>query len=198
MMFRHHKETLMQILIKLKRAHTLHDLVNLKKEFPDSIGGLLVTCTLDEVRILLEEKKQLLETAGQDAATVTINDLENIELMINQHIDDILLEQESYLPVLATSAAVGPLMGLFGTIWGLIHCFVNISQERTADIATVAPGIAEALITTLAGLIVAIPALIAFNYYSNELRKIEIKLGECGESMLLLCKKTLLNKGNKL
>ena len=195
MMYRHHQQALILILIKLKRANTLHDLVSIRKEFSDSVGGMLVACTLDEVRIVLEEKKLLIESAGQDAAVVNVNDIASIELMINHHIDDLLLEQESYLPVLGTAAAVGPLMGLFGTIWGLIHCFVNISQERSADIATVAPGIAEALITTLAGLIVAIPALVAFNYYSNELRKIEAKLGECGEIMLLLCKKTLYHKG---
>lgn len=195
MMYRHHQQALILILIKLKRASTLHDLVTIKKEFSDSVGGMLVACTLDEVRIALEEKKLLIESAGQDAAVVNINDITSIELMINHHIDNLLLEQENYLPVLATAAAVGPLMGLFGTIWGLIHCFVNISKERSADIATIAPGIAEALITTLAGLIVAIPALVAFNYYSNELRKIESKLGECGEIILLLCKKTLYHKG---
>ncbi len=195
MMYRHHQQALILILIKLKRASTLHDLVSIRKEFSDSVGGMLVASTLDEVRIVLEEKKLLIESAGQDAAVVNVNDIASIELMINHHIDNLLLEQESYLPVLGTAAAVGPLMGLFGTIWGLIHCFVNISQERSADIATVAPGIAEALITTLAGLIVAIPALVAFNYYSNELRKIEAKLGECGEIMLLLCKKTLYHKG---
>jgi biopolymer transport protein TolQ len=195
MMYRHHQRTLVLILTKLKQANTLHDLVSIRKDFPDSVGGMLVACTLDEVRIVLEEKKLLIESTGQDAPEVNVNDIASIELMINHHIDDLLLEQESYLPVLATAAAVGPLIGLFGTIWGLIHCFVNISQERSADIATVAPGIAEALITTLAGLIVAIPALVAFNYYSNELRKVEAKLAECGEIILLLCKKTLLYKG---
>lgn len=194
MMYRQHKIMLSTMLHKLKRIKNLQDLVSLNKEFAGSIGGSLVARSLEDVRLFLEEKKQLLASQGQEAATISEHDLALIDLMINQHIDDLLLEEESYLPVLGTSAAVGPLVGLFGTIWGLIHAFVNISQERSADIATVAPGIAEALITTLAGLIVAIPALVAFNYYSNELRKIETQLGKCGEIIMSLCKKTLQSK----
>ena len=64
-------------------------------------------------------------------------------------LDDMIGNEESYLPVLSTSAAISPLLGLFGTVWGLIHSFISISQRGSADIVTVAPGIAEALITTL-------------------------------------------------
>ena len=102
------------------------------------------------------------------------------------------MENESYLPILGTSAAVSPLVGLFGTVWGLIHSFVNISQEKSADISVVAPGIAEALTTTLAGLMVAIPAMIAFHYFSNELRKQEQQLDHLADKYLSIIKKTFL------
>ena len=75
-----------------------------------------------------------------------------------------ILHDEAYVPILSSCAAVAPLLGLFGTVWGLIHAFLQISQTQVADLATVAPGISEALITTLAGLMVAIPALIMYNY----------------------------------
>lgn len=189
--YRQHKLMLGRILVALRRARSLQDLVGVSKEFHGSIGGRLVNSSLDEVKQLLEEKKELWESVEQDT-TVTVHDISMIEMLINQHIDALLFEQETHLPILGTAAALGPLIGLFGTIWGLIHAFISISQERSADISTVAPGIAEALITTLGGLIVAIPALAAFNYYSNELRKIEIRLGECGEIILLICKKSLL------
>lgn len=190
MQFREHRRLLMRFLSALRQAHSLQELVAVSKEFHDTLGGTLVARSLDEMRRLLEEKKLLLEFAETDYSS-SLRDVQEMEVLINQQIDTLILEQEAYLPVLGTAAAVSPLMGLFGTIWGLIHSFVNISQERSADIATVAPGIAEALITTLAGLIVAIPALIAFNYFSNELRKIEARLGEAGELILLLCKKSL-------
>ena len=189
--YRQRKLMLERILVALRRARSLQDLVAISKEVNGSIGGILIGNSLDEVKQLLEEKKELWESADHDTA-VTAHDISTIEMLINQHIDALLFEQETYLPVLGTAAAAGPLIGLFGTIWGLIHSFISISQERSADISTVAPGIAEALITTLGGLIVAIPALAGFNYYSNELRKIEIRLGECGEIVLLICKKSLL------
>jgi biopolymer transport protein TolQ len=87
-----------------------------------------------------------------------------------------LLHNEEYLAVLSSSAAVAPLLGLFGTVWGLIHAFIRISETQVADIATIAPGIAEALITTLAGLLVAIPALVMFNYLHTKTRALEQQL----------------------
>jgi biopolymer transport protein TolQ len=65
--------------------------------------------------------------------------------------------------VLATAANISPLIGLFGTVWGIMYAFINIAQQGSASIDTVAPGIAEALITTFAGLTVAIPAMVGHN-----------------------------------
>lgn len=81
-----------------------------------------------------------------------------------QLVDTLVSAQEQYLHVLSTSAAVSPLLGLFGTVWGLVQAFIGISERQAADIVAVAPGIAQALVTTLAGLVVAIPALVMFNY----------------------------------
>jgi biopolymer transport protein TolQ len=61
--------------------------------------------------------------------------------------------------LLATAASVSPLLGLLGTVWGVMFAFMNIGQTGTASIAAVAPGIAEALLATIAGLVVAIPAM---------------------------------------
>jgi biopolymer transport protein TolQ len=73
------------------------------------------------------------------------------------------------LPWLATIATVSPLLGLMGTVVGVMDAFVGISVQGSANIAAVAPGIAEALITTVTGLAVAIPAVIGYNYYANRL-----------------------------
>ncbi len=101
---------------------------------------------------------------------------ELLERNIDNNIDAMLLHNEEYLAVLSSSAAVAPLLGLFGTVWGLIHAFIRISETQVADIATIAPGIAEALITTLAGLLVAIPALVMFNYLHTKTRALEQQL----------------------
>lgn len=91
-------------------------------------------------------------------------------------IDGILFREQAYLGMLSTSAALAPLMGLFGTVWGLVHAFIDISQKQAADISVVAPGIAEALITTLAGLLVAIPAAAFFYYLQGCIRQLEHEL----------------------
>src|SRR3990167_6097252 len=78
-------------------------------------------------------------------------------------IDELVQEEHAYLPVVSVTFAVAPLLGLFGTVWGLTHSFLSISQKQTADIVTIAPGMAEALLTTIAGLLVAIPVLILYH-----------------------------------
>ncbi len=109
---------------------------------------------------------------------------------LSQNIDHTVVElvqtEEAYVPVLSISAAVSPLLGLFGTVWGLIHAFVRIGELQTADIATVAPGIAEALITTLAGLIVAIPALVMYHHVANRIRSVERQLYVCADQVVMI------------
>ncbi len=73
------------------------------------------------------------------------------------------------LPGLASIATVSPLLGLMGTVVGVMNAFVGISVQGSANIAAVAPGIAEALITTVTGLAVAIPAVIGYNYFATRL-----------------------------
>lgn len=79
---------------------------------------------------------------------------------------------EGYLSFLATTGNVTPFIGLFGTVWGIIHAFQQIGLQGSANIAAVAPGIAEALIATGAGLATAIPAVIGYNYLLNRVRRI--------------------------
>lgn len=107
---------------------------------------------------------------------LTNHEWELLEHHIENSFETILIHNESYLTALSSCAAVAPLLGLFGTVWGLIHSFMRISESQVADITTVAPGIAEALITTLAGLIVAIPALAMFNYLQTDIRSLEYHL----------------------
>lgn len=91
-------------------------------------------------------------------------------------VDMIIYQEESLLWVLSTSAGVATLLGLLGTIWGLMHAFVSIGQKQAADIVVIAPGVAEALVTTLVGLIVAIPAFVMFNYICTYIKHFEQQL----------------------
>lgn len=85
-------------------------------------------------------------------------------------------KQEAYLPFLATTGNVTPFIGLLGTVLGIINAFTEIGKTGTASIAAVAPGVAEALVATAAGLFTAIPAVIAYNYYLTRIRKSAFRL----------------------
>jgi biopolymer transport protein TolQ len=82
-----------------------------------------------------------------------------------------LTRLERRLPWLATTGAVTPFIGLFGTVWGIIDAFHSLGNANAATLRAVAPGISEALITTAAGLIAAIPAVIAYNQFTSNLRE---------------------------
>ena len=77
---------------------------------------------------------------------------------------------------LATTAGVAPFIGLFGTVWGIIDAFSGLGTAGAASLRAVAPGIAEALITTAAGLFAAIPALIAYNHFLQDIRDLAQRL----------------------
>ena len=84
---------------------------------------------------------------------------------------------EVRLPFLATAGSISPYIGLFGTVWGIMNSFIALGQVQQATLTMVAPGIAEALIATAIGLFAAIPAVVAYNRFSNQVEKIENAYG---------------------
>lgn len=103
--------------------------------------------------------------------------------------DDLVKKETSHLSFFSMTAEVATLLGLFGTIWGLIHSFIRISERQSADIVTVAPGIAEALITTLAGLLVAIPVIVLYHRLLAKIHHLEDGLTVVLDRYEILAKK---------
>jgi biopolymer transport protein TolQ len=91
---------------------------------------------------------------------------------------------ERYLHFLATTGSTTPFIGLFGTVWGIMNAFRSIGSAGSASLAVVAPGIAEALITTAVGLVAAIPAVIAYNYYLNRANRMMVQLEDFREELV--------------
>lgn len=83
---------------------------------------------------------------------------------------------ESHLSFLASVGSVSPYVGLFGTVWGIMHAFVGLANMTQVTLATVAPGIAEALVATALGLFAAIPAVVAYNRFARDIDRIAIQL----------------------
>ncbi|MDG6881961.1 colicin uptake protein TolQ [Phocoenobacter uteri] len=92
-----------------------------------------------------------------------------MNLALNRELEKL----ESYIPFLGTVGSVSPYIGLFGTVWGIMHSFMGLSAVKQATLQSVAPGIAEALIATAIGLFAAIPAVMAYNRLNVKLNKLE-------------------------
>ncbi len=98
------------------------------------------------------------------------------------------------LPFLATTGSASPFIGLFGTVWGIMTSFHEIGMKGSASLAVVAPGISEALVVTAGGLFVAIPAVIAFNFFSNKLEQVDGAASHFTTDFLNLVERDLLSR----
>jgi len=93
-------------------------------------------------------------------------------------------KMERFMPWLATTGSVTPFIGLFGTVWGIIDAFHGLGTSGAATLRAVAPGISEALITTAAGLLAAIPAVIFYNQFNNSIREFGARMDDFTLEML--------------
>jgi biopolymer transport protein TolQ len=119
--------------------------------------------------------EELLRVSRRNAAeteglTTDLSGVDNVARAMKRAANVELTKLEQTLTFLATTSGSTPFIGLFGTVWGIMNAFRGLSVTRSSTIQAVAPGIAEALIATAAGLVAAIPALIAYNHFLQEIR----------------------------
>jgi len=100
---------------------------------------------------------------------------------------------EKWMPFLATTGSVTPFIGLFGTVWGIIDAFTGLGEAGASSLRAVAPGIAEALITTAAGLFTAIPAVIAYNHFMHTIKNQAAQMDTFTNEFLAAVEKTYGN-----
>ncbi|HZJ97491.1 MAG TPA: protein TolQ [Oligella sp.] len=98
---------------------------------------------------------------------------------------------DSKLNFLASTGSVSPYIGLLGTVWGIMHSFIGLSTATNATLSAVAPGIAEALIATAIGLFAAIPAVLAYNYFSTQNDKIASRFDSFSDELLNILQRQL-------
>jgi biopolymer transport protein TolQ len=103
------------------------------------------------------------------ASTDRDGDLEAVERALGKAQIKELTRLESSVPFLATTGSAAPFIGLFGTVWGIMNSFRAIGAMKSASVANVAPGIAEALVATAIGLVAAIPSVMAYNYFQRRI-----------------------------
>jgi biopolymer transport protein TolQ len=101
----------------------------------------------------------------------------SMRVALNREVDRL----ENHLSTLATIGSTSPYVGLFGTVWGIMNSFTALGNVKAATLALVAPGIAEALIATAIGLFAAIPAVVAYNRYSNKVERLNNRYDDFAE-----------------
>ena len=148
-----------------RRATRLADVQAAAVRAPDApLAGMFRAGYLE-----LEAQVRVQQQAGRDADQ--IKSLAGIERALQRAIGVEAARLQRFLPFLATTASATPFIGLFGTVWGIMNSFRAIAASGSTSIVTVAPGIAEALVNTAAGLAAAIPAVIAYNAFLGALRE---------------------------
>jgi len=108
---------------------------------------------------------------GTDASTMVDGARRAMRATYQREMDHL----ERHLAFLASTGSVSPYVGLFGTVWGIMHAFRSLANVQQATLAQVAPGIAEALVATAIGLFAAIPAVVAYNRYSHDIDRLAIR-----------------------
>jgi biopolymer transport protein TolQ len=120
----------------------------------------------------MREYQKLRERRIQDAATLLDGARRAMRASYQREVDAV----EMNLSFLASVGSVSPYVGLFGTVWGIMHAFTGLASLQQVTLATVAPGIAEALVATAIGLFAAIPAVVAYNRFARDIDRVAIKL----------------------
>jgi len=143
-------------------------------------------CPFFEVadRALESLRDDLKRRGGNPHGTVTVATVETIEKSLDRTISDETLKLERGLNLLATAASACPLIGLLGTVWGVLIAFQRVAEEASAQIHVISQGISVALSTTVVGLLVAIPSLIMYNWMTTIIRRFETEMESFGSEVL--------------
>jgi Biopolymer transport proteins len=141
------------------------------KSLPIALNGLETDAASPLFGITRRAVREFNRINTTGDAEKLLND--NVRRALHFGIAEEMARLKSSLALLATTANTAPFIGLFGTVWGIMHSFQAIAQMKSVSLATVAPGIAEALIATAVGLFVAIPATCGYNIFRAKLTSIE-------------------------
>jgi len=166
--FRAAERASQRFLTEFAGASRLQDIRRTAERIPQAPLAVLVQEGMARIRPPREGEME----GGADSR----DSLAGVERSLRFTLQDELTHYETYLGFLATTGNVTPFIGLFGTVWGILNAFHQIGIQGNASIAAVAPGIAEALVATAAGLATAIPAVTAYNYFIQKIRKMASRM----------------------
>lgn len=172
----------------------LSEAYNTASEFEYSPQAEVFVAGFGELEKINKIRNRKDDGRGVDTLDMQLATMDNLKRAVRKAASQKINELGSSLPFLATTGSAAPFIGLFGTVWGIMASFHDIGQRGSASLAVVAPGISEALVATAAGLAVAIPAVIFYNYFSNKLEEIDGEISNFSTDFLNLVERNLLSR----
>lgn len=192
MLFKRARNASEEFLTRFWESKTLNDAYQSAKEYTLSPEAAVFVSGFNELRKISAARSN---EANPENLQMQLATMENLKRAVRkaQIIESDRLQQS--LAFLATTGSATPFIGLFGTVWGILTSFQEIGIRGSASLSVVAPGISEALVATAAGLAVAIPAVVFYNFYSNKLLVFESDIDNFSSDFLNLIERDILSKG---
>jgi biopolymer transport protein TolQ len=141
--------------------------------------------------------KELRKVAPTEDSLGHSGGVDNINRALIRTATSEVAELERHIGWLATTASAAPFVGLFGTVWGIMNAFQNIGASGAANLAVVAPGISEALITTATGIAAAVPAVIAYNHFAGSIRKMSVEMEGFSQDFINIIQRNVISQNRK-
>lgn len=141
--------------------------------------------------------KELKKLSSSESRGLDSDSVDNVSRALMRASTSEIAGLEKHVSWLATTASGAPFVGLFGTVWGIMNSFQNIGASGTANLAVVAPGISEALIATAVGLAAAIPAVIAYNYFAGQIKRVAVDMDCFAQDFLNIVQRSVLGSSRK-
>jgi biopolymer transport protein TolQ len=181
-----------EFLAQFWESKTLNDAYDSAKEYTRSPEAAVFVSGYNELRKISSARSN---QAVPENLQMQLATMENLKRSVRKAQIMEYDRLERSLAFLATTGSATPFIGLFGTVWGILTSFQEIGARGSASLAVVAPGISEALVATAAGLAVAIPAVVFYNFYSNKLAAFESDIENFSSDFLNLIERDLLSRG---
>jgi len=186
-----------QTFLKIfSKSDSLTNIYNFCKEMKFSPIARVFLAGYHELYVFKEMVGSRYKNSEGQRLSLTPKDLKGISLALNKSTNHEIEKLGHRLDFLATTGSTAPFIGLFGTVWGIMHSFRVIGVQGSASIGGVAPGIAEALIATAAGLVVAIPAVVFFNYLNSRIHGFNHRMEDFSQDFVYMVEKDFMNQSS--
>ncbi|CAI2719171.1 protein TolQ [Nitrospina watsonii] len=176
------------------QSSSLVNIYNFSKQLKYSPVARVFMTGYSELYRYNADSSETREAGMAQEVALTERDLKGIGLALTKAINHEIERLAHRLDFLATTGSTTPFIGLFGTVWGIMHSFRMIGVKGSASIGGVAPGIAEALIATAAGLFAAIPAVVFYNYLNAKIRGFTARMDDFSQDFQFMTEKDFLRK----